>query len=74
MSPTDPGPLANFLERHGEAPYHLALEVENLDATSRFLDGQGVSVGDKSEDADGTGFDLDADLASGVPIRLIGKK
>jgi catechol 2,3-dioxygenase-like lactoylglutathione lyase family enzyme len=71
MSPTGPGPLADFLERHGEAPYHLAFEVADLDATTRFLDDQGVSVGDRSEDADGTGFDLDASLASGVPIRLI---
>jgi len=30
-----------------------------------------VSVGAKSEDSDGAGLDLDASLASGVPIRLI---
>ena len=73
MSPTGPGPLADFLKRHGEAPYRLAFEVADLDATARFMAGQGLSVGDRGEDADGSGFDLDARLASGVPIRLIGK-
>ena len=71
MSPTGPGPLTDFLGRHGEAPYHLAFEVADLDATARFMDDQGVSAGARSEDSDGIGFDLDASLASGVPIRLI---
>ncbi len=74
ISPTGPGPLADFLNAHGEAPYHLAFGVADLDATTRFMDSQSVSVGGRSEDADGTGFDLDASLASGVPIRLIGKE
>ena len=71
LSPAGPGPLADFLERHGEAPYHLAFEVADLDATAHFMDGHGVTVGSKNEDSDGVGFDLDASLASGVPIRLI---
>ncbi len=71
MSPAGPGPLADFLERHGEAPYHLAFEVTDLDDTARFMDGHGVTVGSKNEDSDGVGFDMDASLASGVPIRLI---
>jgi len=71
MSPLGPGPLADFLERHGEAPYHLAFEVADLHATSRFMDDQGVTMGAISEDSDGAGLDLDASLASGVPIRLI---
>jgi catechol 2,3-dioxygenase-like lactoylglutathione lyase family enzyme len=71
MSPTGPGPLANFLERHGEAPYHLAFEVADLDATARFMNEQGVTVGARNKDSDGAGLDLDASLAGGVPIRLI---
>lgn len=71
MSPTGPGPLADFLKNHGEAPYHLAFEVADLDATARFMDRHGVTVGSRNEDSDGARLDLDASLASGVPIRLI---
>lgn len=71
MSPTGPGPLADFLKRHGEAPYCLAFKVTDLDATSRFMVDQGVAVGTTIQDADGAWFELDAGLANGVTIRMI---
>ena len=71
MSPTKTGLLADFLELHGEAPYSLTFEVEDLDTTYHFIVDKGVVVDITNQDAYGTEFELDTGLTNGVTIRLI---
>ncbi len=42
MSPTEDRDLADFLDRYGEAPYELAIEVGDLGAAERYLREHGV--------------------------------
>lgn len=45
MTPTSAtGPVAEFLEQHGEGMYLLSLEVENLDEAVAHLQGTGARV------------------------------
>jgi len=41
---TKQGPVATFLDKHGEGIYLLALEVDNLDAAMAQLQSQGTRV------------------------------
>ncbi len=42
VSPTEPGPLADFIRRHGEAPYELALETPDIGAAGADMRRRGV--------------------------------
>ncbi|MCL5962011.1 MAG: VOC family protein [Chloroflexi bacterium] len=48
-STTPDGPIAKFIEERGEGIEHVALEVDDLDATVEELAGNGVSVFGKSD-------------------------
>ena len=71
LSPLGPGPLSRFLERSGEAPYHLAIKTLDLDATENHLAERGLSTGRRATDSDGVWFSLDPAGAQGVPIRFV---
>ena len=71
VSPLGPGPLSDFLARHGEAPYYLALKVEDLSAAVAYLAERGVPAGDETADSDGSSVMLRARHAQGVPLRLV---
>jgi methylmalonyl-CoA/ethylmalonyl-CoA epimerase len=71
LSPLSTGSLSRFLERSGEAPYHLAIKTLDLDATESHLVGLGHSTGRRSTDSDGASFSLDPTDAQGVPIRFV---
>ena len=45
VSPRGKGDLSSFLERHGPAPYELALESRDLKATTNYLREAGLSTG-----------------------------
>ncbi len=71
VSPLRMGPLSDFLDRNGEAPYVLGLEVRDLSTTTAFLVERGVPTGDAEADADGVSVLVDPEYAHGVPLRLI---
>ena len=72
LSPTQPGPLSEFLDRYGEAPYELGLHVEDLSATAAYLRQQGVSAADPTSLDGKPTLVLDPKHAQGVPLRLTG--
>jgi methylmalonyl-CoA epimerase len=42
------GTLAKFLERRGEGIHHICLEVDDIEAEIRSLEGQGVALVDRT--------------------------
>ena len=71
VSPLRSGALSRFLERSGEAPYELALRVDDLEATVASLGDKGVPTSPSVVDADGAGVSVDPARASGVPLRFV---
>jgi catechol 2,3-dioxygenase-like lactoylglutathione lyase family enzyme len=71
LSPLTTGSLSRFLERNGEAPYHLAIRTRDLDATENHLAKLGLSTGRRSIDLDGASFLLDPADAQGVPLKFL---
>ena len=71
VSPLRSGAMSRFLERHGEAPYELALRVDDLEATVACLGDRGVPTSARGVDADGASVNVDPARACGVPLRFV---
>ena len=71
MSPLRSGALSRFLERNGEAPYELALRVDDLEGTVTCLGDRGVPTSPRGVDPDGAGVNVDPARACGVPLRFV---
>jgi 4-hydroxyphenylpyruvate dioxygenase-like putative hemolysin len=71
VSPSSAGPLSEFLDRNGEDPYLLALEVGDLAATASFLSTRGVPTSPHTTDSDGESFVVERAHTRGVPLRFI---
>jgi catechol 2,3-dioxygenase-like lactoylglutathione lyase family enzyme len=71
VSPLRAGPLSEFLERNGEAPYLLALKVGGISATASFLSTRGVPAISETSGADGESLAVGHDYAQGVPLRFL---
>ena len=67
-APTGPGPLADFLQEHGEAPYELVLEVADAAATVELLRTSGVTLTESTSE-DGTA-ELRPEPAQACGVRL----
>ena len=70
-SPTEPGPLAEFLRRYGEAPFELGLETPDIGATVTAMRRCGVKFGEVVEGEDGTSSLIDPSCAAGARLRLV---
>ena len=71
VSPMRSGALSRFLDRHGEAPYLLSLEVSDLAETVEVLRQRGVPVGSEAHEAEGSSITVDSAYASGVLLRFL---
>ena len=71
VSPLSAGPLSEFLDRNGEAPYLLALGVGDLGATERIVSKRGVPTSPRTTDSYGESLMVERARAQGVPLRFI---
>ncbi len=71
VSPLRSGALSRFLERNGEAPYELALRVDDIEATGACLRERGVPISVDGDDADGASIGVDSTRAGGVLLRFV---
>ncbi|MDP6108409.1 MAG: VOC family protein, partial [Candidatus Brocadiia bacterium] len=71
VSPLRAGPLSEFLERNGEAPYLLALEVDDISATASFLSTRGMPMIAETSGADGESLAVGPAYARGAPLRFL---
>ncbi len=71
VSPLRSGAMSRFLERSGEAPYELALRVDDLEATVACLGDRGVPTSARAVDADGASVSVDPARACGAPLRFV---
>ncbi len=67
-APTGPGPLADFLGEHGEAPYELVLDVADAAATRDSLRSSGAPVTEYRGDDGTTEYRVDPTCAGGVRL------
>ena len=63
--------MSRFLERSGEAPYELALRVDDLGATVACLAERAVPTSVMGVDGDGAGVSVDPTRACGVSLRFV---
>ena len=70
-SPTEPGSLAEFLRRYGEAPFELGLETPDIGATVAAMRRCGVKCGEVVEGEDGASSLIDPSYAAGARLRLV---
>ena len=75
-APTGPGPVDEHLRRHGASYHHLALAVEDLDASIAELGGRGFAMlGAPVETAPGLReVFIDPRTAGGMLIQLVERK
>ena len=71
VSPLRSGALSRFLERHGEAPYELALRVGVIEATVACLRERAVPTSAGGVDEDGASIGVDSARANGVLLRFV---
>jgi len=74
LEPTGPeSTVAKFLEKRGEGLHHIALEVDDIDADLKEMEGKGVRLIDKEgrEGVAGKIAFLHPKSASGVLIELV---
>ncbi len=71
VSPLRSGAMSRFMERYGEAPYELALRVDDLEATVACLGDKAVPTSPRVVDADGAGVGVDPARAGGVALRFV---
>lgn len=75
VQPTDnEGPVAAFLEEHGEGFFHMAIEVEDVARRAAELDSNGVSLSNREPRIGVDGWklvDIELDETMGAMIQLI---
>ena len=71
ISPLRTGAMMRFLERTGEAPYMLSLEVSNLSQTVSELNERGVPTRNEIHDREGTSVNVYPADANGVLLQFI---
>ena len=71
VSPLRSGALSRYLERNGEAPYSLALRVQDLAQTAAILNQRGVPTRTNARGDDGASVTVDPAYAHGVTLRFI---
>jgi len=71
VSPRGDGPMARYLEAHGESPYLLSLRVADLDRCADRLTTQGVSLRPFRQTRDGPCRAVSADQTEGVNLELV---
>ena len=71
VSPLGPGPLSEFLDRHGQAPYLLGLKVSDLSETTAFLNQRGVPVREERTGHGDASVLVDPVYAHGMPLEFV---
>jgi len=71
VSALSPGPLSEFLDRNGQAPYELGLEVRNLSEATAYLNRREVSTSATASRDNRPAAIVDPRYSHGVPLVLL---